>query len=339
MKKGSLDLVKVPARTENISLSEDAAERVLITPSKNTSNRIEIENFDYGVDKLHLAGKASSGYELNWIAGDNDGSLNDLEITFGDRTVVLKDLEQPEVYRYEQGFENDTDGWFDSDSGWYGGVSRVSTGTEGIDSASGEFHAVFTGDDDGAPFTRYNGYEDEWSGGWTTSMKIYLDVHDENGGWAAGEGFDLSSAANGSDGNHQQDFIFHVTQDTSTGDLLIGASNNTGFAPREDLETLANHAVVDEDGWYTFEHRFYDDGGLLAVDLVVLDDNNNIIFSETRTAPENTTGDLGAIGGNRYGWFTTIEVEGGIAVDDVTLEYEAEQAPPLLPDPTELFYV
>lgn len=72
---------------------------------------------------------------------------------------------------------------------------------------------------------------------------------------AAGEGFDYAVAANGQDGNHLRDFIFHVTQDTSTGNLLVGGSNNTNFAPREDLDTL-NHATIDASGWYTFEHKF-----------------------------------------------------------------------------------
>jgi len=217
---------------------------------------------------------------------------------------------------FNQGFETNTDGWFDSSSSWFGSVTRVSSGTGGITSASGSNHATFTqsgavGDETGG-FSRFDGYRTAWSGGFTASAAIYLDTS-----WSAGEGFDYSVAANGSDGNHRRDFIFHIAMDSSSGDLLIGGSNNTNFDPRQDLESI-NHAVIADSGWYTFEHDFRDAGdGSLAVDLNVYNSLGTLIFTETRNDTSDVLGSI--VGGNRYAWFTNIDIAGGINVDDITL--------------------
>lgn len=213
---------------------------------------------------------------------------------------------------FNQGFESDTAGWFDSSNGWYGGVNRVASGTDGISSASGSYHAQFTQSSDTGGFTRFDGYRDNWSGPYQASVAIYLDTS-----WAAGEGFDYSVASNNASGDHLRDFIFHVAMDSSTGELLVGGSNNTNFEPREDLDTI-NHAVITDSGWYTFEHSFFEAGdGSLAVALNLYDAGGNLIFQEIR----NNAGDLvGSVaGGNRYGWFNNIDIAGGINVDDVML--------------------
>lgn len=207
---------------------------------------------------------------------------------------------------WDQGFETDTAGWQDSSNGWYGTIERVGSGTDGISSAEGGYHAVVNGGGGSAPFSDFGGYEDEWPGDYVAEVDVYLDPS-----WPAGAGFDYAVAASGSDGNHQRDFIFHVTSDTSTGDLLVGGSNNTSFTAREDLETL-NHAVVDQAGWYTLQHVFYDAGGVLAVDLNLLDSTGSVVFTETRTTEQDA---IGEIGGNRYGWFTFATVE-DLAIDN-----------------------
>ncbi|WP_428387736.1 hypothetical protein [Mucisphaera sp.] len=219
---------------------------------------------------------------------------------------------------FDQGFETDTAGFFDENNGWTGNVNRVASGTNGITSADGSFHAIFTQTNTpniglSGPFSQFDGYRTVWPGGMLASIDIYLDPAT----LAAGEGFDYSVAANGSDGSHQRDFIFHVTKDTSTGDLLVGGSNNTNFDPREDLETI-NNIALGSAGWYTFEHAFYDAGdGSLAVDLNLRNAAGTLLFTETR----NSALDVIAteIGGNRYSWFTNIDVAGGIAVDNAQL--------------------
>ena len=222
---------------------------------------------------------------------------------------------------YSQGFETDTSGWFDSSSGWFGSVTRVASGagTLGITSASGAWHAEMeqgSPPEDTGPFTSLGGYGSVWPGGFTASTDIFLDTS-----WAAGEGFDYSAAISDQAGIFRRDFIFHVTQDTSTGDLLVGGSNNTSFDPREDLETL-NNTTITSSGWYTFEHVFINDGGVLAVDLNLYNSSGVLLFTETRSDPTDLIATV--IGGNRYGWFANIDISGGIAVDNVSLSIVPE---------------
>ncbi len=337
---GSYDRVKV-SKGDDFVIGTEADEIFVISNSKNNADTIRFDDFGFGSDLLHFGSRNSEETLFEWVDDGGDGESNDLLITIGDQEFILIDLADqitaPTTYRFEQGFEVNADGFFDQDDAWYGDVAMVASGTNGIVSADGDFHAIFQGDSSSAPFTRFGGYEDTaWLGEWTVSTDIYLDTSADGSGWALGEGFDWSVASSGTDGLHQRDFIFHVTQDSSTGDLYVGGSNNTNFAPREDLDTLVNSYVVAEDGWYTFEHHFYDNGGSLAVDLNLYDDSGALLFTETR----NNAGDVipDEVGGNRYGWFTTIDVAGGIAVDNVTLEYEADQSVPV-PTADDIFFV
>lgn len=212
---------------------------------------------------------------------------------------------------WDQGFETDS-------AGWFGNVTRVSSGTNGIPSASGSHHAIAAAGG-GSVFSRFDGYRSTWpSGGMRASFAIFLDL-----GMATGEGFDYSVAANGSDGAHQRDFIMHVTRDASG--ILVGASNNSNFAPILNLAS-GNHYLATTSGWYTFEHVFRDAGdGTLAVDMNLIDSIGNVLFTETRN---NATDVLATeIGGNRYGWLTHITVQGGIAIDDHMLELTAIPLP------------
>src|SRR5438046_8137896 len=62
-------------------------------------------------------------------------------------------------------FETDTAGWF--------GATRVMSGTHGVVSKIGAFHA----EDGGGAFTRWGGYSKTFPpGGYTTSIDIYLDI-------------------------------------------------------------------------------------------------------------------------------------------------------------------
>ena len=205
---------------------------------------------------------------------------------------------------FNQGFETDTAGW--SSGGDYGAITRVMG-----PSASGNYHANFTQSGSG-PYTFFDGARDTWTGPYKASAAIYLDTN-----WAAGEGFDYSIASYDNTGSHLQDFIFHVTKDTSSGDLLVGGSNNTNFDPIENLES-GNHAVIGASGWYTFEHSFYDFGdGTLAVALNLYDNLGSLIFTEVRHDASNIL--ASNVGGNGYGWFTNIDIGDGVRVDDVTL--------------------
>ncbi len=212
---------------------------------------------------------------------------------------------------YSQGFETDTVGWFDQGNGWVGDIERVASGSGGISSSSGGYHAIVKQTASG-PYSKFDGNSSSvWPGGLTVSTDIYLDIN-----WALGEGFDYSTAMNNSSGSHRRDFIFHVTKDTSTGDLLVGGSNNTDNDPDEDLES-GNHFVVANSGWYTFEHTFREQGGVLFGDLNLRDTSGTLLFTETRTNNSDLIATV--VGGPRYSWFTNIDIAGGIAIDNHSL--------------------
>lgn len=208
---------------------------------------------------------------------------------------------------YSQGFETDTAGWYDSSNGWYGSINQV---TGPLTPAAGTGYAVVSGDANSAPFTRFGGYSAVFGSGFTTSIDIYLDKS-----WAAGSGFDYSVSASDSSGNFLRDFIFHVTQDTSTGTLLVGASNNSSDTlPDESLENGQN-SIITSSGWYTFQQVFKDTGGFLTVDMDVLDSLGNTVFTQTLGGIDA----IGGVGGNHYGWFTFAPVPGNLAIDNVSL--------------------
>jgi T1SS-143 domain-containing protein len=242
-----------------------------------------------------------------------DGTTSQVQFTIHG-TEDAPVIDASSTVEFAVGFDGPGDTIPDSadDPSSYGSVDEVPSGTNGIDTADGSGFALVGEVDDTGPFTRFDGYRSEWPGDWTSEVKVFLDVN-----WAAGSGFDYSVAANGTDGNHLRDFIFHVTKDTSTGQLLVGGSNNTDFAVQENLEA-GNHYTVTQSGWYTLQHHFYDDGGVLKVDLNLVDANGNIIWTETRSDPSDTIPDV--VGGNRYGWFTFVDVSGGLAVDGLSLD-------------------
>jgi hypothetical protein len=229
---------------------------------------------------------------------------------------------------WKQGFESGTAGWFDNDiAGWegYGGIASVGSGSSGISSASGSAHATVAGVQDPGdgkyygPFSRFDGYRTTWPGTWVAEVAVYLDP-----AWTNGAGFDYSVASSNSSGDHRRDFIFHVTKDINTGKLLVAGSNNTNFAPRQDLENI-NHYEVVTAGWYTLRHIFRDQGGVLAVDLQLVDANGAVLWTETRSDASDLIPSV--VGGNRYAWFTHVT---GItlAIDNHTLTV------PVVVDPT-----
>lgn len=219
----------------------------------------------------------------------------------------------PTIERYAETSESGFVGFLVGPTTWSGRISEVPSGTDGITSLNGSSHAIFEQTDDAGgltgPFARFDGYRRNLGGGIITQVKIYLDP----AAFVAGEGFDFSVAANDDSGAHRRDYIFHVAKDTSTGELLVGASNNTNFDPREDLDTI-NHAIIGSPGWYTFEHVMYEDeNNALSVAMHLYDPTGTRKFTEVRS---NNDTDFG---GNRYLWFTNIDVANGIPVDSVSL--------------------
>jgi hypothetical protein len=206
---------------------------------------------------------------------------------------------------WDQDFSVDDTGWLDDDDAWYGDIA-VAGGT-----------ATFFGDGSSAPFSRFDGYRTTWPGTWVAEIDVYL-----NPAWPAGQGFDYSVAATGSDGEHQRDYIFHVGVVENYGPitgraLLVNGSNNADFYTNPYKlvnDNGGNYYNVAASGWYTLQHVFRDAGGYLAVDLNLVDSSGNILWTATRENAADTI--PGEVGGNRYSWFTHIDVADGIEVDN-----------------------
>jgi hypothetical protein len=209
-----------------------------------------------------------------------------------------------------QGFETDNSGW-DVFGGQYD-ATRVASGTHGVTSKTGGFHAEaghFDLDTDGgSAVTRWGGYSSVFpAGGYTTQVDVYLNVAV---GAVNDTRFDYLSTINDSAGNFRRDFAFNAgfyndTDVTGSGNrFVISASNNAGRGSSFPKNPGRNPVTITKTGWYTFRHRFYDRGGVLAVDLSITDSNGVGIKEWTLSDPSDT---ISTTGGNRYGWFASNE--------------------------------
>ncbi|MCC6795735.1 MAG: PEP-CTERM sorting domain-containing protein [Candidatus Hydrogenedentes bacterium] len=223
---------------------------------------------------------------------------------------------------YFNGFEVDTASWT--------GATRVPSGTNGVTSADGSFHAV-TGS---GAYTLLGGYNYGAGGGvptafqeYYTSVDIFLDV---DGGWANDTRFDVDSAINNSAGNFLQDFIFNAGfyndatgPGAGTNRFIISASNNSSPGSAYPKNPGRDPIAIDTTGWYTFEHHFYENGsGNLAVDMSIYDASNTLIHTWQLG---NTTA-IAGVGGNRYMWFPDQDFS-ALAFDNSTLTLAAAPVP------------
>lgn len=219
-----------------------------------------------------------------------------------------------EAVAYSNGFETNTAGWAGS-----GTITRVASGNDGIVSAQGGSHAIVTGTP--GPNTQLGGYSNTWSGDWTTSTDVYLDPS-----WAPGTGFLYSVASNNTSGANLRDFIFHaaVVNDESTGnvDRLVVLADTEGTqdgTPTYQFGLLPTErrGEVTSAGWYTIKHTFRNIEGHLVVNVSLLNASKQVVFTYDITRGSATDLIPSVVGGNRYGWFTNINVTGGVAIDNV----------------------
>lgn len=192
--------------------------------------------------------------------------------------------------QYFQGFE--------VDAAWGGDPTRVASGTGGITSRTGGFHAQAVAGN----FTRFGGYSSVFpSLGFTTSVDVYFDMA---GGYSNDTRFAYTSAASQPNGDHRRDFVFSCGFYSdgppygSGNRFVCSASNN---APGWPKDPGRSPVFVNTTGWYTLKHTFRNNGGVLAVDMVLLDSVGGVKGTWTLSDPTDIIGTT--VGGNRYGWF------------------------------------
>ena len=201
---------------------------------------------------------------------------------------------------YFQGFENpdlseEAMDWFHfpNDVGTFN--RSVPSGTEGINASEGNAFASLV--DNAGAFTRWGGYSTEFpTGGWTAEIDVFLDMAEADG---SDKRIDYIVAANRPDDTHLRDFDFHLgTNPDVAGQWAVSVSNN---APGWPLNPSANPIDITTTGWYTLQAYFYDDSGVLAVEMNVIDSDGTVLGSWVLS---NTDDEIPAVvGGNRYGWF------------------------------------
>jgi hypothetical protein len=231
-----------------------------------------------------------------------------------------------EAYEWRQGFEENTDGW--SNFG-VGTVHREQSGytnadgyADGVDSSEGDWHARLRNGGCTVscigPFTGWGkdtaSNSDFPEGGYRTAVDIYLDT-----GWAAANPdrrFDFSSGINNADGTHLRDFAFNAGTSpvADDGAFVVSASPNAGRADSYPSNPGRNPVSIEESGWYTFEHVFSDDGGVLSVEMAVRDAEGDVVGSWQLGGD-----DMANVGGDRYGWFANQEID-DLAIDDSQIQ-------------------
>lgn len=207
------------------------------------------------------------------------------------------------------GFETDIAGWDAFGSGFH--PTRVASGTNGIISASGNWHAESSASGSAGNWGGYNfgnagppyTFQEYY-----TSVDIFLDV---NAGWANDTRSNFSSAINNSSGNHLRDFVFNFgfyNDDSGAGAgtnrFVFSASPNAGRTNSYPKNPGRDPISIATSGWYTLQHHFYDDAGVLAVDMSIFNTSNDLIHKWTLSDPSDL---ISGVGGNRYGWFASNE--------------------------------
>jgi hypothetical protein len=236
---------------------------------------------------------------------------------------------------YFNGFETDV-------LGWNAATTRVPSGTAGVPSAAGSFHAYDSDPSTANPFTGWgatavpaDGYN--FGAGnnvgvpfkqYSTSIDVYLDM---DAGMANDTRFDFTSAINNTSGTHRRDFVFNggfynstdlTGPGAGTNRFIFTASNATGRPNSFPKNPARDPVSVDQTGWYTLMHEFRDNGlGILEVELSLLDSASTLINSWLLTDLTDVI-DV-TVGGNRYGWFASNEL-GVLAIDNASMSVVPE---------------
>lgn len=210
-----------------------------------------------------------------------------------------------------QGFETNTAGW--------NNVTRVASGTDGVISSEGNYHAT-VGTDSTVSYYTTNGSYADVPVPYSTSLDIYLNV---NGGYANNTRFDYDAALSKVDGTHLQDFIFNAGfyNDSNTGPsggvnrFVISASNNSQPSSAYPANPGRNPIAITQTGWYTFTHSFYNDGGYIAALMTITNSSGTNVGSFTLGGQSDPQHLFSEVGGDRYNWIDFNQVS-NLAIDN-----------------------
>src|SRR5438876_70180 len=144
------------------------------------------------------------------------------------------------------------------------------------------------------------------------AMKAQITQGKTNRSYPNDTRFDWTSAISTPGCGHRRDFVFNAgfyTDSDATGTgprFVISASNNAGRSGAFPKNPGRMPYAISVEGWYTFEHRFRDNGfGVLAVDLTIKDAAGVPLMTWTLSDPSDVI--VTMVGGNRYGWFAQDE--------------------------------
>jgi len=325
------------------SISEEGnliISKVLLTEEKkeelNTSD-------DYGWDISSSMSNGSFTYDLtlpNTLGNDvevkytEDGEIyNSVEGIVSEDVIHIYGLEHFTMFvvTFEEPqdpsptYAGYNDVWFD----WDGTITRVPSGTNGISSSEGDFHAEITG----GAYTWWGGRRSTFPEfGYDTRVDIYLDMSLADG---SDKRFDFSSAIYKPDETHRRDFIFNLgTDPNSPESWLISASNN---APGWPGNPNRNPVSISDTGWYTLEHQFRsNENDVLVVTFNIYKKNNSVPLGTWVLS--NETDIIGeTVGGNGYGWFLNLGIP-WLAIDNSILVEAPNPCPDIINNTTNNTY-
>ena len=230
---------------------------------------------------------------------------NSMKASMLTAALVLIGAHQASAF-YFQGFDTDTAGWV--------GATRVMTGTHGVPSKTAPAHAEDL-NGNALTYTFWGGESKTFPpGGYTTSVDIYLDISAPymNGTQYPNDTrFDWSSAIGTPGCDPRRDFVFNAgfytdTDTTGSGPrFVISASNNATRSGAFPKNPGRDPFTITVEGWYTFEHRFRNNAGVLAVDLTIKNAAGLPLHMWTLSDSSDVIGTT--VGGNQYGWFVINE--------------------------------
>lgn len=215
---------------------------------------------------------------------------------------------------WRQGFDHGTGGWIDAATpgpgGWCGGIEAVVRGEGPVAPAAGRGYALVRFGDcneywagngfaaGSGPYSPGAGYATAWpEGGYVVELEIWLDP-----AWTAPMPFLYTVSFSVLDLAYPNDLRY----------LTVPVTAGSGG-----LE-VAGHPVG-EAGWYTFRHRFADDGGALSVTFE-LERHGRTLAAVPATSTAFTAEPVrsfeAANTGSGYVWFVSIAPGLDLPVDE-----------------------